>query len=68
MNNKLNKTLNVFSVLAVITLIGTILRTLIYWFIGIDNERIFRPELFIIWVISIAILVIRSLKITKTNS
>lgn len=67
MHKYLNRLLNVLSVLAVITLIGTSLRTLIYWFIGIETERVFRYELFVIWGICIAVLVLRSLLTKKTN-
>lgn len=65
MPKKESRLLNVLSVLSVIILIATILRTLIYWFIGIDSERIFRIELFIIWAIAIVILIVQKL---KTNS
>ncbi|MFD1061854.1 hypothetical protein ACFQ1Q_01250 [Winogradskyella litorisediminis] len=58
MSKNVNRLLNIFSVISVIVLIATAFRTLIYWFIGIDNARVFRTELFIIWGICITVLLL----------
>lgn len=55
----MNKILNFLFGAAIIILIATIIRTLIYLLIGLQTDRIFRTDLMIIWGICILIILFK---------
>lgn len=55
----IHKILNFLFGTAIIILIATIIRTLVYLLIGLQTERIFRTELIIIWGICIAVVLFK---------
>ncbi|TCK69270.1 hypothetical protein DFQ05_0790 [Winogradskyella wandonensis] len=55
----MNKLLNFLSISAVVILIATIFRTIIYYIIGLPNDRVFRTDLLWLWVIAVIVILIK---------
>ncbi len=57
------KFLNFLYATSIIILIATGIRTIAYYLIGIQTDRVFRPDLLLLWGICILLIAIRYLMI-----